>query len=143
MSEVLKQPTLASAPELNLKSARLSSYLPAAVAVLGAGALTLLRMKAGPEHFSSDGALMMLALAAYLIAAVFYLLNLYAPSSLYERIGLGSATLGVFFNLASWCVRWIAYRDHDVAIWVSEGKPVAEWPWFFRNIPFANLYDLS
>src|SRR5919112_2008193 len=143
MSEVLKQPTLASAPELNLKSARLSSYLPAAVAVLGAVALTLLRMKVGPEHFSTDGALMMLALAAYLIAAVFYLTNLYASSSLFEKIGLGSATVGVMMNLASWLVRWIAYREHDVAIWTQQGKPAAEWPWLFRNIPFANLYDLS
>src|SRR6184192_999755 len=24
-----------------------------------------------------------------------------------------------------------------------QGKPAAEWPWVFRNIPFANLYDLS
>jgi ABC-type transport system involved in cytochrome c biogenesis permease subunit len=143
MSEVLKQPTLASASELNLKSATLSSYLPAAIAVLGAAALTLLRMKAGPEHFSTDGALMMLALAAYLIAAVFYLTNLYAPSSLFEKVGLGSATLGVMMNLASWLVRWIAYREHDVAIWTQQGKPFAEWPWVFRNIPFANLYDLS
>jgi ABC-type transport system involved in cytochrome c biogenesis permease subunit len=143
MSEVLKQPTLASAPDFNLKSARLSSYLPAAVAVLGAAALTLLRMKAGPEHFSTDGALMMIALAAYLIAAVFYLTNLYAPSSLFERIGLGSATIGVMMNLASWLTRWIAYREHDVAIWTQQGKPIAEWPWLFRNIPFANLYDLS
>ncbi|MBV8859159.1 MAG: cytochrome c biogenesis protein CcsA, partial [Acidobacteria bacterium] len=143
MSEVLKQPAVLGAPEVNLKGARLSSYLPAAIALLGAGALTLLRMKAGPEHFSSDGALMMCALAAYLIAAVFYLTNLYAPSTLFEKIGLGSATLGVMLNLGSWLVRWIAYREHDVAIWLQQGKPEAEWPWVFRNIPFANLYDLS
>jgi ABC-type transport system involved in cytochrome c biogenesis permease subunit len=143
MSEVLNQPAVLGAPEVNLKGARLSSYLPAAIALLGAGALTLLRMKAGPEHFSSDGALMMMALAAYLIAAVFYLMNLYAPSSLFERIGLGSATAGVLLNLASWLVRWIAYREHDVAIWLQQGKPESDWPWVFRNIPFANLYDLS
>ena len=143
MSEVLKQPALAGAPEINLKGGRLSSYLPAAVALLGACALTLLRFKVGPEHFSSDGALMMMALAAYLIAAVFYLTNLYAPSTLFEKIGLGSATLGVMLNFGSWLVRWIAYRDHDTAIWLQQGKPEAEWPWIFRNIPFANLYDLS
>ncbi len=141
MSEVLKQPVI-EAPALKLKSS-LASYLPAALAVAGALLLTFARARAGGENFMSDGALMMVALAAYLIAAVFYLLNLYAPSSLFERIGIVSATLGVFFNLASWCVRWIAYRDHDVAIWIKEGKPVAEWPWIFRNIPFANLYDLS
>ncbi|HWW74184.1 MAG TPA: hypothetical protein VNZ44_02240, partial [Pyrinomonadaceae bacterium] len=115
MSEVLKQPAALNAPEINLKGTRASSYLPAAVAVLGAVALTLLRMKVGPAHFSTDGALMMLALAAYLIAAVFYLTNLYAPSALFEKIGLGSATFGVLMNLASWLVRWVAYREHDVA----------------------------
>jgi ABC-type transport system involved in cytochrome c biogenesis permease subunit len=143
MSEVLKQPALAGTPDISLKSARLSSYLPAALALLGAGALTLLRIEVGPAHFSTDGALMMLALAAYLIAAVFYLTNLYAPSSLFEKIGLGSGTLGVMLNLGSWLVRWVAYREHDVAIWLQQGKPQADWPWVFRNIPFANLYDLS
>ena len=64
------------------------------MALVGAVALTLLRLKAGPEHFSSDGALMMMALAGYLIAAVFYLTNLYAPSRLFEKIGIVSATLG-------------------------------------------------
>ncbi|MDT5262827.1 MAG: hypothetical protein QOC61_1831 [Acidobacteriota bacterium] len=143
MSEVMKQPALAGTPEINLKSAKLSSYLPAALALLGAGALTLLRIKVGPAHFSTDGALMMLALAAYLIAAVFYLTNLYAPSSLYEKIGLTTGTLGVMLNLGSWLVRWISYREHDVGIWLQQGKPEADWPWIFRNIPFANLYDLS
>src|SRR5436305_3939555 len=143
MSEVLKQPAVLGSPEVSLKSARLSSYLPAGIAFAGAGALTLIRMKVGPEHFSTDGALMMLALAAYLIAAVFYLTNLYAPSSLFEKIGLGSATVGVMMNLSSWLVRWIAYREHDVSIWLQQGKPVSDWPWVFRNIPFANLYDLS
>jgi ABC-type transport system involved in cytochrome c biogenesis permease subunit len=103
----------------------------------------LLRLKVGPEHFSTDGALMMLALAAYLIAAVFYLMNLYAPSPLFEKVGLASGTIGVMMNLGSWLVRWVAYREHDVAIWLQQGKPTAEWPWVFRNIPFANLYDLS
>ncbi|MDT5268765.1 MAG: hypothetical protein QOH49_951 [Acidobacteriota bacterium] len=144
MSEVLKQPAVMGAPEINLKGARLSSYLPAAIALLGAGALMLLRMKVGPEGIvRSDGGLMLCALAAYLIAAVFYLTNLYAPSSLFEKIGLGSATLGVLMNFGSWLVRWVAYREHDVAIWLQQSKPESEWPWVFRNIPFANLYDLS
>lgn len=142
MSEVLKQQALA-APELNLKGARLWSYLPAAIALLGAAALMLLRMEAGPGPFRSDGGLMLCALAAYLIAAVFYVMNLYAPSSLFEKIGLGSATVGVMMNLGSWLVRWVAYREHDVAIWLQQGKPESEWPWVFRAIPFANLYDLS
>src|SRR5438270_7927717 len=143
MSEVMKQPAVMGTPEISLQGAGLSSYLPAAIAFTGAGALTLLRIKVGPEHFSTDGALMMLALAAYLVAATFYLLNLYAPSRLFERVGLACATVGVLMNLASWLTRWVAYREHDVSIWLQQGKPVAEWPWVFRNIPFANLYDLS
>src|SRR5438270_2278649 len=143
MSEVMKQPAVMGTPEISLQGAGLSSYLPAAIAFTGAGALTLLRIKVGPEHFSKDGALMMLALSAYLVAATFYLMNLYAPSRLFERIGLGSATVGVLMNLASWLTRWVAYREHDVSIWLQQGKPAAEWPWVFRNIPFANLYDLS
>src|SRR5215210_1447320 len=120
MSEVLKQPAVLGAPEM------------------------LLRIQVGPSGLvRSDSGLMLCALAAYLIAAVFYLVNLYAPSPLFEKVGLGSATLGVLMNLGSWLVRWIAYREHDVAIWLQQGKPEAEWPWFFRNIPFANLYDLS
>jgi ABC-type transport system involved in cytochrome c biogenesis permease subunit len=143
MSEVMKQPAVVGAPEINLKSGKLSSYLPAAIAFGGAGALTFLRFKVGPEHFSTDGALMMMALAAYLIAATFYLTNLYAPSRLFERIGITSATIGVMLNLASWLTRWVSYREHDVAIWLQQGKPQADWPWLFRNIPFSNLYDLS
>src|SRR5919201_1770127 len=104
MSEVLKQPAVLGSPEVGLKGASLKSYVPAAVAFAGAGALTLLRLEVGPEHFSTDGALM---------------------------------------NLSSWLVRWIAYREHDVSIWLQQGKPVGEWPWVFRNIPFANLYHLS
>ncbi|HEX8117093.1 MAG TPA: cytochrome c biogenesis protein CcsA, partial [Pyrinomonadaceae bacterium] len=130
--------------EVNLKGARLSSYLPAAIALAGAVALMLLRMQTGPAGLvKSDSGLMLCALAGYLIAAVFYLVNLYAPSTAFEKIGLWSATLGVMMNFGSWLVRWIAYREHDVAIWLQQNKPVAEWPWFFRNIPFANLYDLS
>jgi ABC-type transport system involved in cytochrome c biogenesis permease subunit len=140
----MKQPALAGAPEINLKGARLSSYLPAAIALVGAVALMLLRIQVGPAGIvRSDGGLMLCALAAYLIAAVFYLTNLYAPSRLFEKIGITTATLGVMLNFGSWLVRWIAYREHDVAIWLQQGKPEAEWPWFFRNIPFANLYDLS
>src|SRR5215207_5015666 len=126
MSEVLKQPAVMGTPDINLKGARLSSYLPAAIALLGAGALTLLRMNT--ERFGSDSGLMLVALAAYLIAAVFYLMTLYAPSSLFEKIGIGSATVGVMMNLGSWLVRWIAYREHDVTIWLQQGKPEADWP---------------
>ncbi|HWS55599.1 MAG TPA: cytochrome c biogenesis protein CcsA [Pyrinomonadaceae bacterium] len=141
MSEVLKQPAVVGAPGLGLKqSSPLWSYLPAALVVGGAAALTLLRVQAGGERFIGDVSLMMLALACYLVAAVFHLTNLYAPSSLFQRLGLWAAGLGVFFNLASWGVRWVAAYDREWAIHVSQGTPM---PWVWRYVPFANLYDLS
>jgi ABC-type transport system involved in cytochrome c biogenesis permease subunit len=102
--------------------------------------MVLLRIQIGGDHFMSDGALMMLALACYLTAAVFHLTNLYAPSNWALRLGLWLATAGVFFNFSSWLVRWVNARDHELAILLRNG---GETPWFFRYIPFANLYDLS
>lgn len=83
----------------------------------------------------------MLALAGYVIAAVFQLTNLYAPNRFAEKVGLYGAMLGVMFNLASWLVRWVNLYDHELAILRSNGH--TETPWIFRYIPFANLYDLS
>jgi ABC-type transport system involved in cytochrome c biogenesis permease subunit len=116
----------------------LKSYLPAILAVGGAITLTLLRTQTGGAHFISDGALMMLALACYLTASVFLLMNLYAPSEMAQKVGLWTSTLGVFFNASSWGIRWIAAHDRELAILGKDRMP-----WFFRYIPFANLYDLS
>ncbi|MEP6704642.1 MAG: cytochrome c biogenesis protein CcsA, partial [Acidobacteriota bacterium] len=93
------------------------------------------------DRFISDGALMMLALACYIFAALFHLTNLYAPSDMARKIGLWSATLGVFFNLSSWLVRWDAAYEHEIAIMRESGNMAT--PWIFRYVPFANLYDLS
>jgi len=141
MSRVLKQPAIQVLPDVNIKASSLASYLPTALALSGAVGLTVLRFYAGGQNFISDGALMMLALACYLLAAVFHLTDLYAPSSLFQRLGLWGATAGVFFNLASWGVRWITAYDIELEIIRRQGS--AEMPWFFRYIPFANLYDLS
>src|SRR5947209_14118753 len=141
MSRVLKQPAVQVLPEIEIKAASLASYLPVALAVGGGVALSVLRFYAGGGHFISDGALMMLALACYLVAAIFHLTNLYAPSGLFQKLGLWGATGGVFFNLASWGVRWVATYDREVQIITRQGG--SDMPWFFRYIPFANLYDLS
>jgi cytochrome c-type biogenesis protein CcsB len=143
MSEVLKQTELAGVEIPDIKASRLAAYLPAVVAVGGALLLAALRYALGGANFISDGALMMLALAAYLIGAVFSLMNLYAPAGLFQRIGLWGATLGVFFNLSSWLVRWFAAYDAEVAHFVEQNIPPDRWPWVWRYIPFANLYDLS
>src|SRR4051812_28160337 len=106
MSEVLKQSTI-SVPALEMKKSWLG-YMPAILAVAGSILVIILRWQMGGHGFISDGALMMLGLACYLTAAVFYLMNLYAPSEMAQKIGLWAATSGVFFNLSSWGVRWLA-----------------------------------
>lgn len=138
MSEVLKQPLVITAPKI--EGGKFRSFLPAILAVGGSVLLVMLRLQVGGQHFISDGGLMLLALACYLTAAVFHLTNLYAPSRMAQRTGLWLATSGVFFNLASWGVRWINARDLELAQIAKNG---GEMPWFFRYIPFANLYDLS
>lgn len=116
------------------------SYLPAIVALIGSFIFLGLRLQVGP-NFMSDGAMMMVALACYLLAALFQLTNLYAPSSMAQKIGLWTAVLGVLFNLASWLVRWVNAYDREIAMLRAGGSD--ETPWVFRYVPFANLYDLS
>ncbi|MBV9957341.1 MAG: cytochrome c biogenesis protein CcsA, partial [Acidobacteria bacterium] len=119
------------------------SYLPAILTIVGALLMGALRIQVGGDHFISDGALMMLALACYLTAAVFHLMNLYAPSEMAQKVGLWTASLGVFFNLSSWLVRWVAAHDREVAILRANRHAAEQMPSFWRYIPFANLYDLS
>lgn len=120
-----------------------AGYAPFAIALLGALAVVAARVAIGPERFISDGALMMLALAAYLFAAVFFLTDLYAPFRFAERLGVWAATTGVLLNLSSWLVRWVAAYDRELAIFQEQGRNVSDMPWMFRYVPFANLYDLS
>lgn len=143
--DILNPPVLiaAEAEDSEVAVSTWSSFIPFAIAIFGSIGMLLLRISFGGERFISDGALMMLALASYCTAAVFYLTNLYAPSSIAEKLGMWGATLGVFFNLSSWLVRWVAAFDREVAILYAQGYSAAEMPWIFRYIPFANLYDLS
>lgn len=123
-----------------IKSPSWISYLPAILAIAGAVVMLGLRIQIG-QTFISDGALMMVALACYIFAALFQLTNLYAPSNMARKLGLWTATLGVFFNLSSWLVRWVNAYDLELAKLKASGN--LEEPWIFRYIPFANLYDLS
>lgn len=117
-----------------------SAYIPAVLAIGGAFLMLALRLEIG-SRFISDSAFMMLALAAYLFAALFQLTNLYAPSGMAQKIGLWTAILGVFFNLSSWLIRWVSAYDREIAMMRASGN--MDNPWIFRYIPFANLYDLS
>jgi ABC-type transport system involved in cytochrome c biogenesis permease subunit len=115
-------------------------YFPGFLALVGGLAMLGLKLQMG-DRFISDTALMMLALACYLLAAIFGLTNLYAKSAMAQKISMVTATAGVFFNFASWLVRWVAAYEHEIAIMRAAGN--METPWMFRYIPFANLYDLS
>lgn len=132
-----------TANELNESGSQPSnwkSFLPAILTIAGALLMLLGRIQIG-GGFISDGALMMLALASYLLAAIFGLTNLYASSTMAQRASFALAVLGVFFNLSSWLVRWVNGYDHEIAKLRESGNLVT--PWVFRYIPFANLYDLS
>jgi len=141
--EVLEQPLIIAEDSSDTGVETFSSFLPAALAIGGSFLVVSARINFGGERFISDGALMMLALASYLIAAVFYFTNLYAPFKFAERLGLWAATLGVFFNLSSWLVRWVGAYDRELDIFIGQGRSAADMPWAFRYVPFANLYDLS
>lgn len=117
-----------------------TSYIPAILALGGSLVMLGLRIQMG-QSFMSDGALMMVALACYILAGLFQLTNLYAPSEMARKISLWTATLGVFFNLSSWLVRWVTAYELETAILRQSGY--TEMPWVFRYVPFANLYDLS
>src|SRR5580765_499605 len=117
------------------------SYLPAILVIAGSLVILGLRMQVGTAFPVTDSAFMMLALACYILAALFQLTNLYAPSAMAEKIGFFGAALGVFFNFSSWLTRWVGAYDHEIAVMRASGN-LAD-PWIFRYIPFANLYDLS
>jgi ABC-type transport system involved in cytochrome c biogenesis permease subunit len=150
MSEALRNTEILSSPTEDSSSKHddgsswsLKSYLPAIIPIVGSLLMVWLRIQMGGDRFIDDGALMMIALACYLTAATFHLTNLYAPSNWAQKIGLWVGCLGVFFNLSSWCVRWVAGYDRELQIFLNQGRSAAEMQWAFRFIPFANLYDLS
>ncbi len=118
----------------------ITQYLPLVIALGGGAIMMVAKLHIGPS-FIADGSLMMIALACYILSALFYLTNLYAPSTMAERMGLATATLGVLFNFGSWLVRWVAAWEREIATMRANGS--MEDPWIFRYIPFANLYDMS
>lgn len=126
--------------KLKTEALGLKQALPVIAIIAGGCTMMLAKHQLG-ERFIADASLMMIALAFYLIASIFQLTNLYAPSAMAERVGLWGGALGVFFNFSSWMVRWVAAYDRELSILRANGNP--ETPWFFRYVPFANLYDLS
>ncbi|MGI8670344.1 MAG: hypothetical protein ACR2J3_10950, partial [Aridibacter sp.] len=106
-------------------------YFPAILVVVGSFAVLFWRLQT--SNFMSDEAFMMVALACYILAALFQITNLYATSDMAQKISMWTATLGVFFNLSSWLIRWVAAYEREISMLRSAGNP--ETPWMFRYIP--------
>lgn len=143
MSRAIKAINVPTIPQLELKQAAWLSYLPAFLPIIGAGLLLAQRIQSGPTKFLDDGALIVLALLCYITAAALHLTNLYAPMSNLHRLGLWVASLGFFFNLSSWLMRWVTAGDRENWVRLVDNDGVRHAWWFFSYIPFANLYDLS
>jgi ABC-type transport system involved in cytochrome c biogenesis permease subunit len=143
MSEATKSINVQVAPSLGSPST-LGEYLPALLPLVGAAIMVVVRKRLGPAGFPEDGALIAVGLFCYITAAAMHATNVWAPSRILEKIGLWTASLGFFFNLSSWLVRWITAGERES--WVRMTNQITgeyhPW-WFFSYIPFANLYDLS
>src|SRR5256885_3916181 len=97
MSEVLRQPLLANKTKIEGRGLR--SYFPAIFAIGGSVLLVLLRFQLGGGHFLSDGGLMLIPLACYLLAAVFYIMNPYTPAEMAHKVGFLLAAARDLFQL--------------------------------------------
>ena len=146
MSEAIKSmnvPTIVGEP-LGLRRPRWVNYLPALLPVVGAAGLVTARAKLGAGAVPGDGALVVLGLLCYIMAAAMHVTDFWAPIRLLQRLALWTASLGFFFNLSGWLVRWVAAGDREN--WVRMTSQITgeyhAW-WFFSYVPFANLYDLS
>lgn len=120
------------------------NYLPALIPLVAAFVLLAVRVSSGPKGFPNDGALAVLAVLSYLIAAASLLTNLWAPIGFLQRLGMWTLSFGFFFNFSSWLLRWVASGEREN--WVRMTNQITgehHFWWFFSYIPYANLYDLS
>src|SRR5262245_24009640 len=146
MSQAIKSINAAipATPEIGLRKTSLTSYLPAILPLIGAALMVIARIKLGPTAVPADGTLIVLGLLSYIFAAASLMTNLWTPIGFLQRLGLWTASLGFFFNLSSWLIRWVAAGDRENWIRMTN-QLTGEYhsSWFFSYIPFANLYDLS
>ncbi|MGE0101698.1 MAG: cytochrome c biogenesis protein CcsA [Blastocatellales bacterium] len=148
MSEAMKSinQTLGSTAtgESGWRASSLISYLPAILPLIGAALMVTARIRMGAGTVPEDGTLVVLALLCYIISAAALVTNFWAPIRFLQKLGVGMASLGFFFNLSGWLVRWVASGDREN--WIRMTNQITgeyHFWWFFSYIPFANLYDLS
>jgi ABC-type transport system involved in cytochrome c biogenesis permease subunit len=121
-----------------------ASYLPALLPLIGAALMVAARIKFGAGAVPADGTLIVLSLLCYIISAAALMTNLWAPIGFLQRLGVWIGAIGVFCNLSSWLIRWVAAGDREN--WIRMTNQITgeyHFWWFFSYIPFANLYDLS
>jgi ABC-type transport system involved in cytochrome c biogenesis permease subunit len=102
------------------------------------------RIKIGASAVPADFTLIVLAALCYITAAASLITNFWAPIKFLQRLGLWTASLGFFFNLSGWLIRWVARGDEEN--WKRMTNQITgeyHFWWFFSYIPFTNLYDLS
>ncbi|MBP6823127.1 MAG: cytochrome c biogenesis protein CcsA, partial [Acidobacteria bacterium] len=122
----------------------ISNYLPALLPLIGAFLILAVRIKFGASAVPNDGALVVLAVLCYLIAAASQLTNFWAPIQFLQKLGLWTLSLGFLFNFSGWLVRWVASGERES--WIRMTNQITgeyHFWWFFSYIPYANLYDLS
>ncbi|HZS04680.1 MAG TPA: cytochrome c biogenesis protein CcsA [Blastocatellia bacterium] len=126
-----------------LRRPALLNYLPALLPLIGVALMIAARINSGPTKFFDDGGLIVLAVLCYIFAAAFHLTNLYAPINALQKAGVWVMSLGFFFNLSSWTMRWITSGERENWVRMVDKDGVHHALWFFSYIPFQHLYDLS
>src|SRR5262245_52082657 len=143
INEALKVPS-PTAPNFLAPLSSIVNFLPAILPIIGAALMVTARAKLGSSGFLSNGPLIILALLCYITASSALLVNIWAPIKFLQRLGLSIASLGFFFNLSSWLIRWVEAGDREG--WVRMTNQLTgeqHFWWFFSYIPLTNLHDLS
>jgi ABC-type transport system involved in cytochrome c biogenesis permease subunit len=103
--------------------------------MLVAVVMILARLETGRTGLLNEGALTLLALIAYMSAAVLLVTNLFVRVKALDRLGLVSLAFGVCFNFSGWMIRWMEAGDAEG--W--RGGINGSWRYF----PLENLYSLT
>jgi ABC-type transport system involved in cytochrome c biogenesis permease subunit len=143
INETLKVPA-PTAPGFLAPLSSLANFLPAILPIIGAALMVTARIKLGGSALPTNGPLIILALLCYITASSALIVNIWAPIKFLERLGLWVASLGFFFNLSSWLIRWVEAGDREG--WVRMTNQITgeqHFWWFFSYIPLTNLHDYS
>jgi ABC-type transport system involved in cytochrome c biogenesis permease subunit len=143
INETLKVPAPV-APGFLAPLSSIVNFLPAILPIIGAALMVTARIKLGASAVPTNGPLIILALLCYITASSALLVNIWAPIKFLERLGLLVGSLGFFFNLSSWLIRWVEAGDREG--WIRLTNQITgeqHFWWFFSYIPLTNLHDYS